>query len=197
MKVLNVRAYNTFLKNRGKFFGLIKNTCPIWYAKVIKKQRGGNYQYSDALTLTMHTISYLTSSALRQTVGIFEDYIELFKLNLNVPNFSTLSRRLKTLDVKIIDHRQSKCNISGVDIIIDSSTINIYNTGGGYSKANATNRSYKHYAQVRKMHVALDLAHKDVLSYAYSQGAFSDHLEVHFLYVLLLSIFLVGENHSL
>lgn len=178
MRVLNSSAYNTFLKNRGKIFSLIKNTCPIWYAKGIKKQRGGNYQYSDALILTMYTVSYLTSSALRQTVGIFEDYIELCKLALSTPNFSTLSRRLKKLDVKILDHRQSKSDFSDVEIIIDSSTINMYNTGGGHSKANATHRSYKHYAQVRKMHVALDLDYKDVLSFSYGQGASSDHLAV-------------------
>lgn len=178
MRVLNAREYNTFLKNRGKFFGLIRKTCLIWYAKGIKQQRGGNYRYSDALILAMHTISYLTSSALGQTVGIFEDYIEVFKLHLTVPNFSTLSRRLKTLDVKIVDHRQSNRDISNVDVIIDSSTINIYNTGGGHSKSNATNRFYKHYDQVRKMHVALDLDHKDVLSFSYGQGASSDHLAV-------------------
>lgn len=177
MIISNAKEYNTFLKNRGKFFGLIAQTCTTWYAKG-RKKKGGNYQYSDALIMTMHTISYLTSSALRQTVGLFEEYIEIFKLDLTVPDFSTMSRRLKTLDVKIIDHRKSKHSVTDVEILIDSSTINIYNTGGGHSKTNGSNRSYKGYDQVRKMHVALDLNSKDVLSYSYGKGASSDHLAV-------------------
>ena len=94
MRVCNGSDYNIFLKNRRKFFGLIKKILPYWCSVGGTKQRGANYQYSDGLILTMHTVSYMTASALRQTVGIFEEYIEHCNLNFAVPNFSTMSRRL-------------------------------------------------------------------------------------------------------
>ncbi len=100
MRVCNSSEYNIFLKNRGKFFCLIKKILPHWYSRGGAKQRGANNQYSDELILTMHTVSYITSSALRQTVGIFEEYVEQCNLNFVVPNFSTMSRKLQRLNVE-------------------------------------------------------------------------------------------------
>lgn len=178
MRVCNSNEYNIFLKNRGKFFCLITKILPNWYSSDGAKQRGANNQYSDELILTMHTVSYITSSALRQTVGIFEEYVEQFNLNLVVPNFSTMSRRLQKLNVKIIDHRANRNSMDNIEIAVDSSGINIYTTGGGHSKENAKSRKYQHYDQVRKMHVALDLESKNILSFVYSSGTYSDHLAV-------------------
>lgn len=50
--------------------------------------------------------------------------------DLPVPNFPTMSRRLK-----ILDHRKSKHDAINVDIIINISMTNIYKMGGGHSKA--------------------------------------------------------------
>ena len=44
-----------------------------------------------------------------------------------------------------------------VELLIDSSGISVYATGGGHSKENAGTRHHKHYEQVRKLHILLDL----------------------------------------
>jgi hypothetical protein len=137
------------------------------FEEVLKKHfyiKGANYKYSDELILTMYTTAYMTFSPLRQTEGIFEDYVENFRLNLTVPDYSTMSTRLKKLNIKITDYRKNKNDIDDVEILIDSSSINIYNTNNGHNKENANNRQYQHYDQVRKMHTTLDVENKNVLS---------------------------------
>lgn len=134
------------------------------------------------LLLKMHAIAYITNSALRQTAGIFEDYIELIGSRLDVPDFSTISRRLKTLNVRIIDHRKDKNNTNDIEIAVDSSGINIY-SALNHSKANADSRKYRHNDQVRKMHVAIDLDNKNILSFVYSSGVFPDHLALRHLII--------------
>ena len=50
----------------------------------------------------------LFGMALRQTTGFVESLLRLIDLNRAVPNFSTLSRRQKTLKVDIADP-QDRC----------------------------------------------------------------------------------------
>lgn len=47
------------------------------------------------------TMKVLFGMALRQTTGFVESLLRLIDLNGAVPNFSTLSRRQKTLQVNI------------------------------------------------------------------------------------------------
>ena len=63
----------------------------------------GDYQpvYSDAAIQTCLTMKVLFGMALRQTTGFVESLLHLIDLDWAVPNFSTLSRRRKTLKVNI------------------------------------------------------------------------------------------------
>ncbi|WP_419186861.1 transposase, partial [Pseudorhodobacter antarcticus] len=57
--------------------------------------------YSDAAIQTCLTMKVLFGMALRQTTGFVESLLHLIDLDWAVPNFSTLSRRQKTLKVNI------------------------------------------------------------------------------------------------
>ncbi len=64
-------------------------------------KRGRQPQYSDAAIQTCLTMKDLFGMALRQTTGFVEGLLRLIGLDWAVPDFSTLSRRQKTLAVSI------------------------------------------------------------------------------------------------
>jgi hypothetical protein len=77
-----------------------------WAAKRTGK-RGRQPVYSDAAVQTCLTMKVLFGMALRQTTGFVESLLCLIGLDWDVPDFSTLSRRQKTLAVNI-PHRGSQ-----------------------------------------------------------------------------------------
>jgi hypothetical protein len=72
----------------------------IWQA-VPSGRRGRQQTYSDAAIQTCLSMKVLFGMALRQTTGFVESLLRLADLDWTVPDFSTLSRRQKTLAVKI------------------------------------------------------------------------------------------------
>ena len=77
-----------------------------WVAKPTGK-RGRQPVYSNAAVQTCLTMKVLFGMALRQTTGFVESLLCLIGLDWDVPDFSTLSRRQKTLAVTI-PHRGSQ-----------------------------------------------------------------------------------------
>ncbi len=70
-------------------------------------RRGRQQSYSDAAIQTCLSMKVLFGMALRQTTGFVESLLRLAGLDWTVPDFSTLSRRQKTLAVNI-PYRGSK-----------------------------------------------------------------------------------------
>ena len=84
----------------------------IWDAAPTGK-RGRQQTYSDTAIQTCLTMKVLFGMALRQTTGFVESLLRLIGLNGAVPDFSTLSRRQKTLAVNI-PYRGSQRRASGL-----------------------------------------------------------------------------------
>jgi hypothetical protein len=87
------------LKRRGSLTIWFDPTM-TWDAAPTGK-RGRQPDYSDAAIQTCLTMKVLFGMALRQTTGFVESLLRLIDLDWPVPNFSTLSRRQKTLKVNI------------------------------------------------------------------------------------------------
>ena len=96
----------------------------IWLAKPTGK-RGRQPVYSDAAVQTCLTIKVLFGMALRQTTGFVVSLLCLIGLDWDVPDFSTLSRRQKTLAVNI-PHRGSQ---GPLHLLIDSTGIKVEGEG--------------------------------------------------------------------
>jgi hypothetical protein len=84
-------------------------------------KRGRQPDYSDAAIQTCLTMKVLFGMALRQTTGFVESLLRLTSLGWSVPNFSTLSRRQKTLKVNI-PYRGSD---GPLHLLIDSTGIKV------------------------------------------------------------------------
>jgi hypothetical protein len=105
-KTRNWPAYNEALKRRGSLTIWFDPTMS-WEAPPTGK-RGRQSDYSDAAIQTCLTMKVLFGMALHQATGFVESLLQLSGLDWAVPNFSTLSRRQKTLQVNIAD-RTGRC----------------------------------------------------------------------------------------
>lgn len=98
-KTRNWPACNEALKRRGSLT-IWFDPAMVWEAAPTGK-RGRQPDDSDAAIQTCLTMKVLFGMALRQTTGFVESLLRLIGLDWAVPDFSTLSRRQKTLKVNI------------------------------------------------------------------------------------------------
>lgn len=180
MKVCNAADYNEALKKRGRIFHLFDDAIKVWLDKdVLKKDKCKNV-YSKKLIELLAAIRYLLKYPYRQLEGLLADYVQFKGLTLPVPDFSTLSRRMAKMKLKIRDYRstQQKQSIEKLKIVLDSTGINIYHTSDGHGKNNSALRKYHGRAQTRKFHVALDAESKDIVSMQMTSGLCHDSAPV-------------------
>ena len=127
-KTGNWSAYHEALKRRGSLTiwfdpGMIWDAAP-------SGRRGRRQSYSDAAIRTCLSMKVLFGMALRQTTGFVESLLRLAGLDWAVPDFSTLSRRRKTLAVNI------PCSGSRepLHLLIDSTGIKVEGEGEWHAR---------------------------------------------------------------
>lgn len=96
-KTRNWPSYNTALQQCGSLLIWCDPEMP-WRAYATDK-RGRQPEFSDAAIQVCLTTKVLISMPLRQTTGFVESLLRLGGLDWKVPDFSTLCRRQKTLNV--------------------------------------------------------------------------------------------------
>ena len=98
-KTRNWPSYNTALKQRGSL-SIWFDPEMSWHAPPTGK-RGRPSAFNDAAIQVCLTMKVLFGMPLRQTTGFVESLLRLAGLDWKVPDFSTLCRRQKTLNVSI------------------------------------------------------------------------------------------------
>lgn len=145
-KTTNWPAYNRALRKRGSLI--------VWFDKDMRwlapltGKNGRNPTFSDAAIQFCLTIKGLFGLPLRQTVGMVESLIQLSGLDWPVPDFSTLSRRQKTIEVSIPYRPQT----GALHLLIDSTGIKF--RGEGEWKRKKHGAEYRR--QWRKVHLGID-----------------------------------------
>ncbi|VDC33753.1 IS5 family transposase [Pseudogemmobacter humi] len=145
-KTRNWPAYNKALKRRGSLT-IWFDPAMTWEAKPTGK-RGRQPAYGDAAIQTCLTMKVLFGMALRQTTGVVESLLQLIGLDWAVPDFSTLSRRQKTLKVNI-PYRGSD---GPLHLLIDSTGIKVEGEG----EWNARKHGGAKRRVWRKIHIGID-----------------------------------------
>jgi len=145
-KIKNWRAYNEALKRRGSLT-IWFDPEMTWEARPTGK-RGRQPTYSDAAIQTCLTMKVLFGMALRQTTGFVESLLQLSGLDWSVPDFSTISRRQKTLAVNI-PYRGSE---GPLHLLIDSTGIKVEGEG----EWNARKHGGAKRRIWRKVHLGID-----------------------------------------
>ena len=111
-------------------------------------RRGRQQSYSDAAIQTCLTMKVLFGMALRQTTGFVESLLRLIGLDWTVPDFSTLSRRQKSLAVNI-PYRGSK---GPLHLLIDSTGIKVEGEGEWHARKHGGPKR----RVWRKIHLGID-----------------------------------------
>ena len=145
-KTKNWPAYNKALKRRGSLT-IWFDPAMTWEAAPTGK-RGRQPDYSDAAIQTCLTMKVLFGMALRQTTGFVESLLRLIGLDWAVPDFSTLSRRQKTLKVNV-PYRGSD---GPLHLLVDSTGIKVEGEG----EWNARKHGGSKRRVWRKIHIGID-----------------------------------------
>ena len=145
-KTRNWPAYNNALKRRGSLT-IWFDPAMTWEAAPTGK-RGRQPDCSDAAIQTCLTMKVLFGMALRQTTGFVESLLRLIGLDWAVPDFSTLSRRQKTLKVNI-PYRGSD---GPLHLLVDSTGIKVEGEG----EWNARKHGGTKRRVWRKIHIGID-----------------------------------------
>ena len=145
-KTRNWPSYNTALKQRGSL-SIWFDPEMVWVPPPSGK-RGRQQQFSDAAIQTCLTLKVLFGMPLRQTTGFVESLLHLVGLDWAVPNFSTLSRRQKTLNVSL-PYRGGN---GSLNLLIDSTGIK----SEGEGEWNARKHGGPKRRIWRKIHIGID-----------------------------------------
>ena len=127
-KTRNWPSYNKALKRRGSLT-IWFDPDMAWAAKPAGR-RGRQPVYSDPAIQTCLTMKVLFGMALRQTTGFVESLLFLTGLDREVPDFSPLSRRQKTVVVDI-PHRGAQ---GPLHLLIDPTGIKVEKEGEGNAR---------------------------------------------------------------
>jgi len=145
-KTTNWAEYNAALKARGSLTIWLDKDMQ-WYAPASGK-RGRQRVFSDAAIQFCLSIKCLFGLALRQSLGWVESLLRMSGLDWKVPDFSTVSRRQKTLRVQL-PYRSST---TALDLLVDSTGIKFL--GEGECKRKKHGAEYRR--QWRKVHLGID-----------------------------------------
>lgn len=150
-RVRNWSEYNKGLVSRG--------SLSVWFNKNhIQSAEGehGNRAYSDLLILCALTIRQLFNLPYRATEGFLRSLIQLNQLEIQTPDYSTLCRRAKTLNVDLGVKSSGKPR----HILIDSTGVQVLGEGEWKRLKHGESR-----CQVwKKLHIALDADSLDIVA---------------------------------
>ncbi|WP_424984561.1 IS5 family transposase [Microbulbifer sp. S227A] len=145
-KTTNWSAYNESLKRRGSL-AIWFDPEMTWRAPPTGK-RGRKPSFSDAAIQACLTMKVLFSMPLRQTTGFVESLLRLAGLDWKVPDFSTLCRRQRTLNVAI----PYRGGAGPLNLLIDSTGIK----AEGEGEWNARKHGGPKRRIWRKVHIGID-----------------------------------------
>lgn len=128
-KVRNWREYNQMLVNRGSiYFWIEQSAQENWKSGKKTGKKGRPEAYSDTAVETCLTLRHVFHLNLRATEGFVNFLLNLMKLTLTSPDYSTLSIRGETLQVNI--HAKEKVDTGkALHIVVDSSGAKVYGEG--------------------------------------------------------------------
>src|SRR5919108_402696 len=107
-RLRNWREYNAALMQRGSLtLWVSKAALRAWHAVSHSGRRGAPRTYSDTAILCMAWLSAVYRLTLRATQGLMASVLNLLKVGLPVPDYTTLCRRRRKLAVSL--PRRAQC----------------------------------------------------------------------------------------
>ena len=145
-RTTNWSSYNSALINRGNL-SIWFDPKTQWYAQP-KGKHGRNQTYSDTAIQCCLMIKSLFHLSLRMVTGFVQSLIHLCRLDWTAPDYSTICRRQKHIDIAINYQKSS----NGLQLLVDSTGLKFL--GEGEWKRKKHQPEYRR--QWRKLHIGID-----------------------------------------
>jgi hypothetical protein len=147
-KVTNWRDYEAGLRKRRSLTIWFTDEAIAAWRAAPRTTPGGQARYSDPAIETSLILRTVFHQPLRQTEGLVGSLLELMRLDLPVPDHSTLSRRSRTLTVAL---RVQSAN-GQVHLLVDSTGVKLSGPGEWLVEKHDTQR----HRPWRKLHLGID-----------------------------------------
>jgi DDE family transposase len=163
--VRNWKAYDRALVQRGSLTLWIDEDVRRQWHYTGPAQRGAQFTYSDLAVEAMLSLKEVFHLPNRATEGLGRSLMELLGVDLDVPDHTTLSRRGKTLRVRL-----PKKAHGPLQLVLDSTGLKVYGEGEwkvrqhGYSKR----RTW------RKVHLSVDAASSEIQAVVFTEAGVHD-----------------------
>jgi hypothetical protein len=164
-RVRNWPDYDRGLVQRGDIRVWLSEDAIAGWCAACRTTPGGQHQFSNLAIETTLTLGAVLSLPLRQTEGFVRSLIDLMKLDLAVPDHTTLARRRRTVEVfERRWHRKGP-----IDIVIDSTGLKFFGSGEwARARHGETRRSW------RKLHLSVNPDDNEIIAHELTDDDTSD-----------------------
>ena len=163
-RTTNWKTYNEALKARGSLL-IWLDPKTNWHGQPSGK-RGRSQTFSDEAIQFCLSIKCLFNLPLRQAMGMTQSLLQLAGLDWSVPDYSTVSRRQKTLQVAI----GAVSTTTGLHLLVDSTGIKML--GEGEWKTKKHGADYRR--QWRKVHLGIDASTLEIRAMEVTDNSIGD-----------------------
>ena len=164
-RVKNWSDYDKALVQRGSITFWLTDDFEKEWRHTGEKQRGSQFDYSDQAILVMLTVKEVFHLTNRQTEGFMRSLFTLMKVNLPVPDHSTLSKRGKDLKVNLPKKSSQRLNI-----VMDSTGLKIYGEGEWKVRQHGVSKR----RTWRKLHVGANPEDGEIQAVILTENSVSD-----------------------
>ena len=148
----NWPEYNQNLIQRGSLMLWIdENTLKNWHQLRQNKVTGRSCAYTDQAILTSLIIKQVYRLSLRATQGLLQSLAKLLGWSIDIPHYTTLCKRQKTLKLPQLNH--AKHSDALIHLVIDSTGIQLFGAGEWRQEKHKT-RARRTW---RKLHIAVNI----------------------------------------
>jgi transposase len=145
----NWSEHNTGLKHRGSLtFWVDEAVLEAWYNPTLSGKPGASNDYSDLAIITFVTLKSVYHQAGRQTQGLLESLFVLMQIDLEVPDHSTVSRRMSQLEITLPIVPKS----GSIHVVVDSTGVKVYGEGEWKTRQHGISKR----RTWRKLHLGVD-----------------------------------------
>ncbi len=164
-RVQNWSDYENALVQRGSItFWMSEEFEKIWLYTG-KKQRGSQFDYSDKAIEIMLTLKEIFHLPNRSVEGFVRSLFQMMKIDLPVPDHTTLSKRSKTLKVKL-----PKQSAGSLNMVMDSTGLKVYGEG----EWKVRKHGYSKHRTWRKLHLGGNPDNGEILAVVLTGNNISD-----------------------
>lgn len=166
-RLRNWSQYNKALVGRGSLTLWVSDEVIVqWHERARSGKRGAPRTYTDLTVLCMATVAEVYRLPLRATEGLMRSVVKLLGVALRVPDYTTLCRRRRALEVELprLPKREP------LHVVADSTGLKVYGEG----EWKVRQHGYSRRRTWRKLHLAVDQATHECVAVVVTTNDFKD-----------------------